>query len=88
MNDNENIKRMEALPDEALEKVAGGTKTVGFEDFAYEPYALAFKRRNNCQGCSNYCKENCPRQLDIGYKEFYNMFGGDPKAMCPNFKSM
>ena len=87
MNENDNKKAPQALPDEALEKVAGGMKMGSPEGFIkYRPYALAFDSRNNCDNCSNYYEENCPR-LDIDYEGFYNMFGGDPNAMCQYYRA-
>lgn len=45
MNDNENIKRMEALPDEALDQVTGG----GFNIWQYNWFL-----RTVCSTCSRF----------------------------------
>ena len=94
MSENENKKTPEALPDEALEKVAGGTRIDGGEGVVlysvsamaqYDKFFRQFKRNNNCDNCRS--DGDCTI-LDLDDEVFYAMFGGNPNAKCPNFKSM
>ena len=79
MDDNENKKSNEALTDEALDKVAGGTAR---EDiYTYFFYAQNFEKRNTCMFCNSNKKDNCPKLL--GQEGLYQEFDGDPNATCP-----
>ena len=84
MENNENKKSLEALPDEVLDRVSGGT--VYYNDRSYVdtegPKMLAYVQdfaRRNCCGCS-MDSANCI--LELSDKEIYTMFGGNPNAMC------
>ena len=80
MNNNEReLVPPEELPDDALDKVAGG---MDLNDFPkYISYSRAFMSKNDCDNCNNYYEDNCPQQLDL--EEIYKMFRGNPNATCP-----
>ena len=79
MNDNKTkLVPPEALPDDALDQVAGGI----FDDLTeYLSFSSAFRSRNDCYNCNNDMEDNCPRLL--GHEGFYKMFDGNPNATCP-----
>ena len=86
MNDNENKKSNEELTDEELDKVAGGDGWIDIDEYDKMcTYAKAFMDRN-CKRCSIMNSDICLLWLDD--KVFYDMFGGDPNAKCPNLKSI
>ena len=79
-----------ALPDEALDAVSGGSEgEVLYGDLSahaqYSKFFKQFESNSNCDDCrSNW---DCAI-LDMDEKDIYAMFGGDPNAKCPNFKTM
>ena len=81
MNDNENKKSFETLPDEALDKVSGMTAS---ELMEYINFVKQFKNNSNCENCRSYW--DCAT-LEMDHEDVYAMFGGNPNAKCPNFKS-
>lgn len=82
MSNDKNGKSVEELADEDLDKVAGG---LTLEEFLkYENYVCAFKVRNNCSGCGNELEDSC--LLWLGDEEIYNMFCGNPDAICQLYK--
>ncbi len=90
MNDNENNKSVEALPDEALDQVSGGGEGVVqqgalSDKMRYWKFIAQFVRNSNCDNCRLY--GGCAI-LDMDNEEVYAMFGGNPNAKCPNFKSV
>ena len=91
MNDNESRKSHEALPDEALDAVSGGSEVgeVLYGDLsAHAQYSKFFKQFESNSNCDN-CRSNWDCAiLDMDEKDIYTMFGGNPNAKCLNFKSM
>lgn len=82
MNNNENKKVSEELADEALDKVAGGM--TASELMEYINFVKQFRNNSNCDNCRSYW--DCAI-LDMDHEDVYTMFGGNPNAKCPNFKS-
>ena len=78
MENNENKKSNEALPDEAMDKVAGGTARNDI--YIHYNYTQDFQRRNWCSSCNNYKKNNC--LLNLGQEGLYKEFNGNPNATC------
>lgn len=87
MDRNESKKE---LPDEALDQVSGGgegrAQQGALSDMMqYWKFIAQFMRNSNCNNCRLY--GGCAI-LDMKNEEVYAMFGGNPNAKCPNFKSM
>ena len=81
MNNNEHkLVPPEALNDDALDKVTGGTTMSECID-----YKRAFMSKNNCGSCNNEGNDNCVMAW-LRVEELYNKFGGDPNATCQYFK--
>ena len=86
MDRNENKKE---LADEALDQVSGGGESVAQQGalsamMQYWKFIAQFMRNSNCNNCRLY--GGCAI-LDMDNEEVYAMFGGNPNAKCPNFKS-
>ena len=89
METSENKKTLEELPDEALDQVSGGegrAQQGALSDMMqYWKFIAQFVRNSNCDNCRLY--GGCAI-LDMDNEEVYAMFGGNPNAKCPNFKSV